>query len=512
MARVSLQSTCIRSPAGVRRRPQSLRAALILVLLSPHAAFPQTPSTGRPTLEIPRVQAAPALVDFREMRPGPAWDGRLARVSAFVQTQPSDGARPTERTDVYLGYTEESLFVIFVAFDSRPGNVRARKARREDINNDDDWVELAIDTFNDRRRAYLFDSNPLGVQWDALWTEGLGEDATFDTVYHTEGMVTDRGYVLWMAIPFKSLRFPPSAVQRWGIQFRRFMPRVPELVAWPHVSARVQGRLNQAAELEGLRDISPGRNIQLIPYGTFRSFRALDLRQASGQDFVEDALDPNVGLDAKLVFKDSFVLDATANPDFSQVESDSPQVTANQRFEVFFPEKRPFFLENTNFFQTPLTLVFTRRIADPQLGARLTGKHGPYALGVLASDDEAPGQLARSADPSFGERAAIAGIRVSRDVWSQSSLGFIYTDRELAGGHNRVGGVDGLFKFGRNWTGTAQAVASSTRSVDGSRQPDAHQPTHDEEPQRRHSPDLPGESLDGRVRGVQHQRPEPLSL
>jgi hypothetical protein len=111
----------------------------------------------------------------------------------------------------------------------------------------DDWVEVAIDTFNDQRRGYLFDANPLGVQWDALWTEGAGEDPTFDTVYHSNGMVTDRGYVIWMAIPFKSLRFPQQAVQRWGIQFRRFMPRVPELVSWPHISSRIHGRRSSSA-------------------------------------------------------------------------------------------------------------------------------------------------------------------------------------------------------------------------------------------------------------------------
>ena len=150
-----------------------------------------------------------------------------------------------------------------------------------------------------------------------------------------------------------------------------------------HCSSRIEGRLNQAATLRGLVNISPGRNIQLIPFGAFRSFRSLDTRDEDRPQFVRDRADFDGGLDAKLVFKDSLVVDVAVNPDFSQVESDEPQVTVNQRFEVFFPEKRPFFLENASFFETPINLLFTRRIADPQFGVRLTGKLGPYALGAF---------------------------------------------------------------------------------------------------------------------------------
>ena len=438
-------------------------------VLSARPTFAQSANAARPTVTVPRVHGTPTLDDFLEMKPGPTWEGRLTRVTDFVQSLPSDGEPSTERTDIYLAYNDDSLFVIFVAFDSRADGVRARMAQREDISNDDDWVEVAIDTFHDERRGYLFDSNALGVQWDALWTEGQGEDPTFDTVYHTAGRLTAQGFVVWMAIPFKSLRFPATKSQKWGIQFRRWVARIPELASWPHISTRVQGRLNQAATLDGLENISPGRNLQLIPYGTFRSFRSLEADLPSGPGFVEDLADADGGIDAKAVFQDSLVLDVTANPDFSQVESDSPQVTANRRFEVFFPEKRPFFLENTSFFQTPLDLVFTRRIADPRLGARLTGKMGAYTLGALAIDDEAPGKLADPDSQAFGQRARVTIVRLSRDILRQSSLGVIYTDRALDDAYNRVGGIDGLLKLGRNWTGSFQAVTSQTRSLEGER-------------------------------------------
>jgi hypothetical protein len=391
--------------------------------------------------------------------------GRMAKVSDFVQREPSDGQVATQRTETYLGYDEENLHIVFLAFDHEPGKVRARMVRREDVFGDD-RVEVLLDTFADQRRAYAFLTNPFGIQWDALWMEGQGFDESFDTIWHSEGRLTDQGYVVRMAIPFKSLRFPNAGSQRWGLILMRFVPRMNEFSTWPHMSSRVEGRLNQAATVTGMENISPGRNIQLIPYGAFRSFRALDTRDEDRPTFAREPGEADGGLDAKLVFRDSLVLDLTVNPDFSQVESDQPQVTVNQRFEVFFPEKRPFFLENANFFETPINLVFTRRIADPQFGARLTGKVGRYALGALLIDDQSPGRTVPDADPLRNKRALFGIFRVSRDIFQQSSLGVIYTDREFEDEYNRVGGIDGRFKFGQNWTASFQAVTSWAQTLE----------------------------------------------
>jgi hypothetical protein len=171
------------------------------------------------------------------------------------------------------------------------------------------------------------------------------------------------------------------------------------------------------------------------------------------------------GVDSKFVLHDNLVLDVTANPDFSQVESDEPQITVNQRFEVFFPERRPFFLENSDYFKTPIDLFFTRRIGDPQFGARLTGKVGPYSMGILAADDRGPGNQVPDNDPLAGDRSTFAIARLNRDIFGQSSVGAIYTDWEFpaADAFNRVGGIDSRLKFNPNWTGNFQAVASSTR-------------------------------------------------
>src|SRR5258708_37618554 len=166
--------------------------------------------------------------------------------------------------------------------------------------------------------------------------------------------------------------------------------------------------LTQEGTLNGFQDISPGRNMQFIPYTSMGAFRALDDRDPAGARFTGKHLAPKAGLDSKIVIKDSLVLDTTINPDFGQIESDDPQVTVNQRFEVFFPEKRPFFQENSNYFQTPLNLVFTRRIIDPLYGVRLTGKVGSWAIGSLLANDQAPGKQVSSTNLLFDRHALYA--------------------------------------------------------------------------------------------------------
>lgn len=422
-------------------------------------------------IRIPRVDTPPRIEDFLNMEPSPAWQGKLAKAEQFRQRIPSDGAPVSERTEVYFGYDTKNLYAIYICFDREPQRLRARLSRREDVF-DDDFVELMLDTFNDHRHSYAFFANPLGVQADALWTEGPGTndenfDMSFDTVWNSAGRVTDRGFVIWMAIPFRSLRFASSDPQTWGLLLARQFPRKNEQSFWPQYSSRIQGRLNQAGQATGLEKISPGRNFQLIPYGVFRSFKELDLRDPTRPTYTQRAAFGQIGLDAKAVLKDKFVLDVTANPDFSQVESDDPQVTVNQRFEVQFPEKRPFFLENANYFQTPIQLLFTRRIADPKWGVRLTGKDGPWSIGTLVAETDSPGEaVTPNQNPLFGKHALFAIGRVSRDIGSQSSIGLLYADREAGGFFNRVGSIDGRFKLNENWVASVQGVFSATINPD----------------------------------------------
>jgi len=444
---------------------------------NPEARPAPKPFVAPPTLTIPRLTHAPALEDFLEMQPKGETALQMAKVSGFVQRTPHDGETVSEETEAYLGYDQKNLYLVFVCFDD-PAKVRARMSRREDIY-DDDQVAVLFDTFHDRRRAYEFQTTALGVQWDAIYTEatraevGGNWDTSFDTVWDSRGKVTSHGFVVWMAIPFKSLRFPATKQQEWGIILYRGIIRKNEDSFWPHVSRKVEGRLGQAATLYGLEGISPGRDIELIPYGVMRSFRSLDTVDPYNPFFQKAAVQGQPGMDAKFVIRDHFVLDMTANPDFSQVESEDPQITVNQRFEVYFPEKRPFFLENEDYFRTPIDLFFTRNIQDPSAGIRLTGKEGPYSVGVMSTDDRAPGLAVPNfcpatslncSDSLTGIRSYFTIARVSRDIFKQSSVGAVYTDWECptTGEYNRTGGLDTRLKFNANWTVEAQAVVSSS--------------------------------------------------
>ena len=422
-----------------------------------------------PSFTIPRLLRAPSLDDFLSMEPQGDAALQMVKVTGFTQRNPHDGEPVSEATDAYLGYDQKNLYVVFVCFDD-PKKVRARMSRREDIY-DDDQVEVILDTFHDRRRAYAFQTTPLGVQWDAIWTEASREeqtqghfDTSFDTVWNSRGKETSRGFVVWMEIPFKSLRFPANRIQDWGIILYRGINRKTEDSFWPHVTFRVEGRLGQAATLNGLEGISPGHSIELLPYGVMRSFRALDTRDFQNPYFQKADVQGAFGMDTKFVLQDHFTIDATVHPDFSQVESDDPQITVNQRYAVYFPEKRPFFLENEDFFRTPMNLFFTRNIGEPSAGIRLTGKDGPYSVGIMSSDDRSPGLAVPDYFPMSGVHSYFNVARVSRDIGKQSSVGLLYTDWECptTGEFNRLGGVDTRLKFSANWTLDGQAVTSSS--------------------------------------------------
>ena len=406
---------------------------------------------------------------------------QMARITRFTQREPHDGEPVSHPTEAYLGYDEKNLYVVFVCHDD-PSKVRAHLTRRKAFAGYDDDIAVMLDTFHDRRRAYEFSVNPIGIQWDAIWTEasyadtGGNFDTSFETLWYSKGKLTPQGYVVWMAIPFRSLRFPTIQDQTWGLVLLREIMRNNEQSFWPHISVNQQGRLGEAATAKGMDGVSPGRNIQLIPYGLLNSFHGVDDRGPNPP--CANQPDPNVtcahyqnrdiggtlGLDSKVILGDSLVLDATANPDFSQVESDEPQVTVNQRYRVYFPEKRPFFIENGDYFRTPIDLFFTRNIVNPDAGVRLTGKTGPYTLGIMSTDDRAPGLTVATDSPLFKERSYFNIARVTRDLFNQSSVGVIYADWEYpaADSYNRVGGIDTRLKFSKQLIGTAQAVVSST--------------------------------------------------
>jgi len=425
---------------------------MAILLFASGRLFAETASADKPHIRIPYITARPNLQDYLDRNKEP----QGLRIADFRQREPNDGAPAQLDTRVFLSYDDRNLYAIFLCKQDH-SSLRAHVSRREDIT-EDDRVSLTLDTFHDGRRAYEFFSNPLGVQKDGIITEGQDDDFNFDAVWNSEGQLTPDGYAVLLAIPFKSLRFQRAAESTWGIAVGRYSPATREFSTWPYMTEQVQAYVSQFAFMEAVAETSPGRNLQLIPYVAVTGQRFLD--DAGAPPFMRTQNEFRAGFDGKYVLHNALTFDFTVHPDFSQIESDEPQVTVNQRYEVFFPEKRPFFTEGAGFFQTPEDLFFSRRIVDPQLGLRMTGKVAGWALGLLSVDDRAEGRTLPSDDAISAQRANINVVRVQREVGSQSTVGFLYSRRRFGAESNDVFGVDARFKLGENWVLTGQAVRS----------------------------------------------------
>jgi hypothetical protein len=472
----------IKRPAGTEEnhiaypesmRHKAFRVALFLLAIAVQVAAAKSnkqaarlPSQPQPAAEyrVPQLAEGLHLSDFTGMAPRPELKDKLLHITGFTQSMPRDGQHVTEETEVWLGHTRSSLYIVFICFDDHPEQIRGHLARRENISNDDN-VSVILDPFQDHQKGVLFGVNPEGVQADAAWTENSGPpDYSYDQVWDSEGRVTPNGWMALLAIPFRSIRFRPDGSD-WGIVFQRMLPRNSELDTWPHIAASISGVLSQEGTLKGIQGVTGSHNVQINPYMLGQNERTLKTIDPLNPYFSSRHEEGTSGGEVKAILKDKIVFDATVNPDFSTVESDQPQFTVNQRYPVYFPELRPFFLENANYFTTPtpLDLLYTRNIVHPEFGARVTGKLGHTNIGLLAIDDREPGETVAPGDPLYKKRAAIAVGRISQDLGKGSSIGLLYTDEEFGQGWNRIGGVDVKVRFNDNWTGIGQWVESSTK-------------------------------------------------
>jgi hypothetical protein len=418
--------------------------------------------------KVPLLTEPLRLSDFAGMEPKPELKSQLVKVTGFVQNAPNDGERATQQTDVWISHTRYTIYFVFICHDDRPGAIRRHLARRENISGDD-TVSVLLDPFQDRRKGVFFSINPAGVQADAAWTDSPSvdyssdADYSYDQVWDSEARVTANGWMALIAIPFRSLRFRSTASD-WGVVFQRTLPRNSEVDFWPRVSTSISGVLSQEATMHGIEGVTGSHNLQINPYALAQNERELISLDPLNPYFSSRAAEGTAGGEAKLIVKDSVVFDGTINPDFSDVESDQPQFTVNQRYPVYFPELRPFFLENANYFSTPILLVYTRNIVHPEYGIRLTGKIGATNLGFLAIDDREPGETYAPGDPLYHQRAKYIVGRVSEDLGKNSSVGLIYTDSEFGGGWNRIGGLDFTAYLSKSWTAIGQVVETSTMS------------------------------------------------
>ena len=408
----------------------------------------------------------------------------------FYQIQPGDNVAPSKPTEVLLGFDSKFLYIAFKATDE-PDKIRATVAKRDNIFQDD-YVGFMLDTFNDKRKAFEVFFNPFGIQGDGIITEGRGEDFSVDLLLESKGLVHETGYDVEIAIPFKSLRFEAGKGKLWGAHFFRRIKRFEnELDSWMPFSRSNDSNLAQAGHLTGLEDISVERTIELIPSLTVSqnsrfvsSFSPLVPSTDPGR-LVNEPVGLDLGLTAKFIPSSAVTVDLAINPDFAQVEADQIVVTANQRFPIFFPEKRPFFLEGIEIFQTPVTVVHTRAIVDPDVAVKTTGKLGRNTFGVMVASDNGPGNLSaddrgslngcierRTLDPLvtcnsekiLDKNAYIGVLRLKRDIGKENSLGILATSYNFIEKHNQVLGIDGRFRLDKSTTTNFQLIGTTSRN------------------------------------------------
>jgi hypothetical protein len=509
------------SYSGAHPLAHARGTVLLLFLLAAQPAFAQSSASGggqtraaselsaKSSASLPPEKSRPVRVPRFEKPP--VIDGVLdeevwksaAVLKDFYQTNPGDNTAPSYPTETLLGYDSRTLYIAFRCFDD-PAKVRATIAKRDNVLFTDDTVRILLDTFDDKRRAYVLVFNALGIQQDGVRTEGLDVDFSVDIVMESKGTLTRDGYTVEVAVPFKSLRYEAGRGKLWGVQvFRRIERLNGEQDSWMPISRSNSSLLGQAGHITGLEGVSTERTLELIPSLTLsetgrrvHSVPPALLNNTPGLvdsgRFVNEPLKPDPGLNAKFSLTPTVTLDLALNPDFAQVEADQLVVTTNKRFPIFFPEKRPFFLEGIEIFKTPLTAVHTRAIVDPDFAAKLTGKRGRNSFGLLYASDNGPGDFTgderlSAANFHFLDRnATVFVLRLKRDVGTDSNVGLIATSYDFTADKkpltdydlttadpclaekslertNQLAGVDGHFRVNKITTYDFQLVGTTSR-------------------------------------------------
>lgn len=423
---------------------------------------------GWPGREEARVAPAASPIEVDGVLDEAAWES-AARIEVTHEWLPRDNAPPPVATDCLVTFDDERLYVAFRAHDPEPERIRAYLADR-DTPFEDDAVGFYVDTFGDRRRAFHFRANALGVQLDAVASDvDDSEDFSWNAIWASAGRITEDGYQVEMAIPFEQLRFPrASGEQTWGFLAIRNYPRsVFHELRSTYEDKSLDCFVCQFDTVAGLAGMDPGHNLEVVP--TVTAGRT-ESRPAEGAPFETTDEEAEAGVSVRWGLTPNVALNVAVNPDFSQVEADAAQLDVNERFALFFPERRPFFLEGADLFTTPLDVVFTRTVADPKYGLKLTGKEGRNAFGVFAAEDRLNNLILPGPDlssfTSLDQDVRSGVARYRRDIGSTSTLGVLYAGREAEGYHNHVLGLDGTVRLSDSDTVRFQALGSDTEYPD----------------------------------------------
>ncbi len=436
-----------------------------LALLLPPALPPQDIFNGRAgqTDVAPPRLVQTIVVDGQLTEP--VW-GEAALLTGFSQFQPSDQRASTDSTEVLVWYSPTAIHFGIRAF-APPGATNARLSDRDKISTDD-YVEIILSTFNDGRQAFVFGVNALGVQADGTLNEvttnttsgtsassgRTAADLSANFVYESKGRVTDFGYEIEVRIPFKSLRYQARAVQDWGLQLVRRVQHLGHEDTWTPTRRAAASFLAQSGRLTGLHDLRRGLTVDLNP--SVVGFQNGTRKEDGSWGY--EPRGPEYGATVRWGVTNNLTLNGTVNPDFSQVESDVVAFQYDPRQALFYPERRPFFLEGIENFAVGNNLIYSRRIVQPDVAIKLTGKTLGTNLAILSALDDRSSSLSGTGHPFFNI------VRGTRDLGRQSRLGFTYTDRVDGDDYNRVAGLDARFITRRIWSLALQGALSRTRA------------------------------------------------
>ncbi len=405
-------------------------------------------SSARNPVVVPKIIVAPVI------------DGKLddeiwkqaAVFKDFHRVYAGDNIVPSKPTEGYVAYDEKNLYVAFKCWDERD-KIRATVIQRDNVFAEDN-VRIFLDTYDDQRRAYLLAFNPLGIQQDGIFTEGQGGDYTVDILMESKGSIEDWGWAVEVKIPFKSLRYTAGSGKLWGFNLARIINRFNnEYTSWSPLPQNIPGYLNKIGSIAGLDEIKNEQTIEVIPTLTFKETG----QRTSQTKFSNPPIEPDFGLTMKYNITPNITLDTAYNPDFADTEADAPVVEANQRFPIFFEEKRPFFLEGVDIFKTPIQAIYTRQIENPDVALKLTGKIGKNSFGIFGAIDEPLGNPQK-------DKAYIGVVRLKRDFGTNSNIGFLATNYHYPNQHNTVGGFDTTWRISGSSEFKAQVLGSTSRS------------------------------------------------
>ncbi len=422
-----------------------------------------------PTLEILRA-AGPIIVDGEFDDPG--WRG-AAKATNFSERFPEEKAKP-KVDDIYVlvTYDEMHLYLAFTIEDD-PSAIRTSMRDRDGIWSDD-YAGILLDTYGDASWAYFIFANPSGIQGDSKFSSSGGEDDSFDIIYESKSKITDKGYQIEMAIPFRSLRFPDRDEQVWRATFWITHPRDSRRqYTWAAMDRDEPCFLCQYGTLKGIKGIKSGKNIEFLPSVVGSQFGTLNNSDDPTAGFNNEKVDGEIALGVKYNITSNLTTDLALNPDFSQIEADAAQINVNTTFALFFPERRPFFQEGADLFRTFMRTVYSRQINNPIVAAKLTGRFNRTSIAYIGGRDEntpiiLPFEV-QSAFLATDKKSTTNILRVKHTLKDDSYVGTMLTDRRLdGGGSGTVLGIDGQLRFLKNYKFEWQYSASFTEEPEDS--------------------------------------------